>query len=51
MKDDNLIFSNQTREKDKSFEIKVEEFHKNFMARGPHSREVTIDEGLDLFED
>lgn len=48
MKERNEIFSKQTTEKDKEFQVKVDEFHKSFMSRGPHSREVTIDEGLEL---
>lgn len=51
MKEDNLVFSNQTRVKDKDFQTKVDEFHKSFMQRGPHSREVDIEEGLELYED
>jgi len=50
MKEDNKVFSNQTMEKDADFRKKIEEFHKEFMKKGPHSREVTIEQGLELFE-
>jgi len=48
MREDNLIFSNQTRDKDAEFRQRVEEFYTAFMKRGPHSREVSIEEGYEL---
>jgi len=51
MADDNLIFSNQTKQKDADFKERIEEFHAAFMKRGPHSREVNIEEGFELYEE
>lgn len=50
MKEDNKTFSNQTVQKNTEFIDSIETFHKSFTTRGPLSREVTIEEGLELFE-
>lgn len=51
MHEDNVTFSNQTMLKDAEFKERVLEFHAAFMLRGPHSKEVNIQEGYDLFEE
>jgi hypothetical protein len=50
MKDDNKIFSNQTKEKDNEFLIKIETFYDSFVKKGPLSGDITMEQGVILFD-